>query len=340
MLRPNLPGASRGRIEMGNQATLRNPHRTWQLPRSRAGRTRRVVRLACWGIVIATAGSACAGEPASSSAAKPQVIRNLTYVQRGATVLKADVYLPTGPGPFAGVLMVHGGAWAAGNKAHMARHAHVLTSHDYVVVSIAYRLAPQDRFPAPLDDCRAAIRWMRRNADQYKIDPTRIGAYGYSAGGHLVSLLAVTGDAEGQMNDAPADEKGISTRIQCAVAGGAPCDFEWLPVESQALAYFLGGSRRDKPEVYRNASATTFATPDDAPTFFFHGEQDAIVPRRAATALMERLADAGVRTEMYVVPDAGHMGAFLHAEPPQRAVAFLDSVLKLHDAGKPEPGAR
>lgn len=274
------------------------------------------------------------GRAAESTAeARPQVTRDLTYVRRGEQELKADVYVPEGPGPFAGVLMVHGGAWMSGNKAHMGRHAQVLVRHNYTVVSIAYRLAPKNKFPDQLEDCRDAVRWMRRHGTDYKIDRDRIGAYGYSAGGHLVSLLAVTEDG----SETGADDEKISTRVQCVIAGGAPCDFEWLPQDSNVLAYFLGGSRQARPEVYRDASPTTFASPDDPPTFFFHGEQDTLVPRSAATALMKRLQGAGVRTEMFVVPKAGHIQTFFHAEPPKRAVAFLDSVLKPEATDRTEP---
>jgi acetyl esterase/lipase len=256
------------------------------------------------------------------------VIRDVTYVVRGEQKMLADVYLPRGEGPFPAVLMVHGGGWISGAKWHMARHAQVIAEHGYTVASIQYRLAPLDKFPAQIEDCKEAVRWMRRNAEKYKIDASRIAGYGYSAGGHLVCLLGVT-DASAGLEGLAAEEKDApSTRLQAVVAGGAPCNFEYIPANSNALAFFLGGSRRETPEAYRLASPTSFVSKDDPPVFFFHGADDQLVPRTSPEALKKQLHDLGVRTEMYIVPDKGHITAFLDNQTALEALKFLDDVLK------------
>src|SRR4029079_8442821 len=89
------------------------------------------------------------------------VTNSIPYVQRGETSLLADVYVPKGEGPFPGVLVVHGGAWMAGNKSRMAQTSKLLAEHGYTSVSINYRLAPQYVWPAQIEDCKTAVRWMR-----------------------------------------------------------------------------------------------------------------------------------------------------------------------------------
>ena len=224
--------------------------------------------------------------------------------------------------------MVHGGAWMGGNKRDMRSAAQIVASHGYTVASISYRLAPKDKFPTQVDDCKTAIRWFRSQAGPYKLDPQRVGGYGYSAGGHLVCMLGVTDAQDGFEGKPATNQAELSTRLQAVVAGGAPCDLEQIPLDATWLSYFLGCTRREKPEVYRRASPTTFVTADDPPTFFFHGEADKLVPRENAQALHDRLEKAGVKTEFYTVGQKGHITAFLSQDPVQRAIKFLDQHLK------------
>ena len=255
------------------------------------------------------------------------VHRNVPYIDDGLSKHEADVYVPPGEGPFPAVLMIHGGAWTTGSKGHMLGHARTVVDAGYTVVSINYRLAPKHKFPAQLDDCKAAVRWMRTSAEKYKIDPKLIAAYGYSAGGHLACMLGMTDVDDGlEGSDVPKD--GPKTRVQCVIAGGAPCEFRTLPKDVTALAYWLGGSRAQKPENYKLASPTTFASRDDPPVFFFHGEKDKLVPQISPKALEASLTGHGIDCEFYVVPKKGHIGAFLDRRPSQEAVKFLDRMLK------------
>ncbi len=250
----------------------------------------------------------------------------MTYVERDAP-LKADVFVPAGEGPFPAVLVVHGGAWMAGNKSHMTPTARALAENGYVACAINYRLAPKYPFPAQIEDCKSAIRWMRTNAERYKIDPKRIGGFGYSAGGHLVALLGMTDSQSGlEGSDAPAD--GPSTRIQAVVAGGAPCDFRATPPNSERLSYWLGGSRAEKPQAYELASPSRFITKDDPPTFFYHGETDALVPLRSPQSMQAQLSSVGVASDLFTVPKAGHMDAFRDPAALAAAIDFLDKHLK------------
>lgn len=252
---------------------------------------------------------------------------NLTFVERDGKPLKADVYVPRGEGPFPAIMLVHGGAWAAGSKSNCFWHAKYFAERGYTAVAISYRLAPQAKFPAQIEDCRAALRWMRREADKFKIDPARIGGYGYSAGGHLVSLLA-TAEADA---DWPRDEvakDAPSARLQAVAAGGAPVDFTALPVKSDFLAYFLGGTRAQMPDRYRIASPLTHVTRDDPPFFFFHGENDLLVPKEGIERMSAKLKDAGVESEIQIIGKVEHIGAFLSPRALGLTADFFDRTLK------------
>ena len=251
-----------------------------------------------------------------------KVKTDVVYAKRGNQELKLDAYLPKGKGPFPAVMLVHGGAWRFGGKWQLTHQGLYLARRGYAAFSISYRLAPRDKFPAQVDDCRDALKWIRSNAKTYQVDAARVAGAGYSAGGHLVCLLAVTGQP-------PSKENGnIDTRLQAVIAGGAPCELRNLPKSSPELSYWLGGSRAQKPENYRLASPNAFASKAVPPTFFYNGTIDAVVPFAWTEPYYKTLKKLGVPTEMYRVKDAGHMTAFLHPESFKRACAFIDPYMK------------
>jgi triacylglycerol lipase len=262
-------------------------------------------------------GLLCAFEPTPY-----RVVRNVSYVQRADGQQTADVYLPASEGPVPGVLLVHGGAWMAGNKNHSAWHARRLAEHGFAVVSINYRLAPQNPFPAQLEDCQAALHWMARQSGQYAWKTEKLAAYGYSAGGHLVCLLGMM-----QSQSEGAEQLSPPVRLKAIVAGGAPCDFCDEPLGSERLVFWLGATRQESPQVYRDASPTSFVTPNAPAVFFFHGQHDRVVPLANPTRLFDRLRQQGVPTQMHVVPDAGHVKAYLDPQAFDQAVRFLNRQL-------------
>ena len=250
--------------------------------------------------------------------------------------LKCDIYTPQGEGPFPAILAVHGGGWRQGTKFAMLRHAWKMAQSGYVVVSINYRHAPKHPFPAQIHDCKHAIRWMRSNAEELKIDPERIGAFGYSAGGHLVSLLGTSDKDDGLEGPIEKEFKKFDTRIKAVAAGGAPCEFSWLDKKSQVLSYWLGGSPKQKPKTYQAASPTTFVSADDPAFFFFHGEKDLIVPASSPQALHDLLKKSGVQSEYYTAKGYGHIGTFSDIRWMEQAIVFFDRHLK--ENGEEENG--
>jgi acetyl esterase/lipase len=254
------------------------------------------------------------------------LVPDQVYAQRDSGPLMADLYVPQGDGVFPAMIVIHGGAWATGTKEQLAGVAKALARLGYTTAAISYRLAPQNKFPAQIYDCQAAVRWLRTNAKKYKVDPERIGGYGYSAGGELVALLgALDDDDKVREPGLPADAP--SARLQVVVAGGAPCDFGSLPPDSPRLAFWLGGTPAEKPEAYRDASPINFVTSDDPPMFFFHGENDNLVPKRSPQRMVFRLKEAGVEAEFCEIAGADHMGAVSDRPTVLQALAFVDRHL-------------
>ena len=250
-----------------------------------------------------------------------------TYVTRDSGPLKADMYVPHSDGAHPAVLVVHGGAWSMGTRAQLAGVAKTLAEHGYTAAAISYRLAPKFQFPAQIDDCKAAVRWLRSEAEKWKIDPQRIGGFGYSAGAQLVTLLGTT-DAGDGLEGVADPKQQPSTRLQCVVGGGTPSDFRTLPPNERMLAFWLGGTPAEKPRQYQLASPRAFVTADDPPMFLFHGGSDELVPILSAEAMERSLKTAGIESELYVAKDLGHMAASMDRESLRRAFAFLDKYLK------------
>ncbi len=248
------------------------------------------------------------------------------YVERDSGPMKADVYVPRGEGPFPGVVVIHGGAWYIGTRAQLSGVAKLLAQRGMTAVAISYRLAPQHKFPAQIEDCKAAVRWMREQAEALKIDPQRIGGFGYSAGAQLVTLLGTT-DADDGLEGIADPRHAPSTRLQAVAAGGVPCDFRVLEPDSRRLAFWLGGTRREVGELYRLASPRAFVTSDDPPMFFFHGENDDLVPMLSPEAMCASLKAVGVPAELYVVPKIGHIFAPMDRTALTKSVAFLAKAL-------------
>ena len=254
-----------------------------------------------------------------------EVLRDIPFVERDSETLKADVYLPDAAGPLPGVIAIHGGSWLSGDKSRMIVYCEKLAAAGFTAVSINYRLAPKDQFPAQIEDCKAAVRWMRKNAATYKLDPQRLGGLGYSAGGHLAALLGTTDVSSGLEG---ADTDGTDTRLQCVVAGGAPCDFRAMPADLRRLAYWLGGTRAEKPRAYELASPANFVSKDDPPMLFFHGDADTLVPIQSAQSMIAKLSAVGVPAQLYAIHDAGHIPAFHDAQATVETVKFFETHLK------------
>ena len=249
-------------------------------------------------------------------------IRNdIVYSKVADRELLLDAYLPEKGGPSPAVLVVHGGAWRMGNRKQLRGYAEALAKTGFVCFAIDYRLAPKHKFPAQIEDCRSAVKWIRTNAAQYKVDPRKLGAIGYSAGWHLVSLLGTTGEGPTKKNG------NVDTRLQVVVAGGAPTDFRWFPDKGKWCEFLMGGTLDTVPENFLAASSSAFADKDDPPMFFFNGTEDKLVPLSWTQSCFGALKAAGVKTEFHKIEGAGHMQAAQNREALEKAYGFLKTEL-------------
>ena len=223
--------------------------------------------------------------------------------------LKCDIYQPVSDEPRPIMLAIHGGAWTTGSKFAMLRHARILANRGYVVMSFNYRLAPQHKWPAQIHDYKHAVRWIREHAAKYNADPEHVYAFGYSAGGHLGAMLAATDKDDGLEGESIEPYSKHSSRIDGLIAGGAPTEFSWLDEQSTSLVHWLGDTKANDPDIYANASATTFLTEDDPPMVLFHGTADALVPTSSAEEFVSRCKEAKVNAELQLC-NGGHIVTF------------------------------
>lgn len=272
------------------------------------------------------AGKLAVNKPATKQASQNERTefrfkKGIVYTKPSQVELKLDIYIPRSPGPHPAVLVVHGGAWRSGSRRQLAFYATKLVRAGFCCFAIDYRLAPKHKFPAQIEDCRRAVRWIRTHAAEYDADASRLGAIGYSAGGHLVALLGTTGTA--------GDFSGkVDSRLQCVVAGGAPCEFRFMKDKGRGLAFWLGGTIDQAGQNYHDATPVVFASKDDPPVLFFNGSKDRIVPLQWTMPLYDALKSKGVSVEMHKVDGADHMAAAANGAALDAAVKFLSQHLK------------
>jgi acetyl esterase/lipase len=203
---------------------------------------------------------------------------------------------------------------------------------DYVGVSVNYRLSGEATWPAQIHDCKAAIRWVRANADKYGIDPERIGVWGSSAGGHLVNMLGTSGDVVALEGDG--GTAGLSSRVTCVVAFCGPANLARAEkfqggARPSAVDLLLGGPAEENQDKARQASPVTYASSDDPPFLLVHGTADKTVPFAQAETMYERLKAEGVDVQLVRIIGGGHgIGG---PEVEARVRAFLDKHLRGQD---------
>jgi acetyl esterase/lipase len=266
-------------------------------------------------------------------AADPTVTTSydVPFTTAGGVELRIDIAQPAmGEGPFPAVLVIHGGAWNEGGREENHRTLLELARRGYVAASPQYRFCPKDTFPAQLLDMKAAVRFLRSNAKSLKVDPARIAAMGFSAGGHLALLLGTTGPAEGF--DGPESRGVPSARVEAVVDFYGPVDLTAANFSDTAKGYvacLTGAPAAEKPELAAKASPITYVGAGDAPVLVFHGAKDELVPPSQAFALMEKLSAAGVSGRVEFVLGAGHgLSGADWDRAWKEAVDFLDASLK------------
>lgn len=270
---------------------------------------------------------------------KPDVEENITYGKAGDIELKLDLARPEGDGPFPAIVFIHGGGWHIGDRHGYRFQIEEAARRGYVAVTVSYRLMNFDlskketttaapHFPAQIHDVKAAVRWLRANADKYHVDPQRIGVTGQSAGGHLSLMVGLT-DVESKLegNNGNADQ---SSRVQAVVNVFGPTDMEGC-YNTSSVAWifrlFMGGTPDEVAETYRSASPLTHVSSDDPPTLTLQGAKDRLVPLAQAETLDDKMKSVGADHKLVVYEDQGH--GFRGADR-QRAVNEMWSFFEKH----------
>lgn len=231
---------------------------------------------------------------------------NLVYGKGNGRDLKLDLYLPEGEGPFPAVLTVHGGGWTGGAKEAFRSMAQQLAARGFVAATVEYRLATESPFPGAVEDCKAAVRWMRANAETYRIDPDRVGAVGGSAGGHLVGMVATTANPPQFEGDGGNPDQ--NSALQAAVLMGAGVDQATRaeeakkPIKNQLI--FFEGPYSEKKEIYVSASPITHLSKNTPPLLFIEGEFDS--PGNRYIEMRKKLDALEVPNRLVVVQGGKH----------------------------------
>ncbi|MDA1092175.1 MAG: alpha/beta hydrolase [Acidobacteria bacterium] len=281
---------------------------------------------------LALFAALAAGAPAAAQSTDPatrfvevsdayQLIPDITYLRAGGVDLKLDLYQARGDGPTPTLIYFHGGGWTNGSKESSALTFLPYLEMGWSVVNVEYRLADVAHAPAAVEDCRCALRWVYRNAEQYNFDLDRIVVTGNSAGGHLALTTGlVTADA-GLDRQCPGDRNrswstGTTSMAELKVAA----IINWYgitdvvglmkgpPGSSGNFTEAWLGSRTDRAEVAARVSPLTYVRPGIPPVLTIHGAADPIVPYDHAVQLHRALEGARVPNELITIDGGGHGG--------------------------------
>ena len=265
---------------------------------------------------------------------------DITYASIEGRDLRLDVYVPqrSTDRPIPAVVWIHGGGWRGGSKNNIGRPQSIL-QHGYGLISVGYRLSGEAIFPAAIADVKAAMRWVRANASRFGFDPDRLGAWGSSAGGHLVALLGTAHDVE-EWDRIHEENPGISSRPDAVCNWFGPTDFLRMNdfpgrIDHDAAgspeSMFIGGPIQDYPEKAQRANPIRYVTSDDPPILHMHGERDQSVPYNQSELLHAALQNAGVDTTLYKVKAADHGFRGMEGDTAeslgQRVADFFDRTL-------------
>lgn len=233
------------------------------------------------------------------------------------------------------ILLVHGGGWVGGSRTDYRFMQYALAQQQFVTVSVDYRLSPDSVFPAQIEDAKCAVRWLRENAHQYRMNTRKVVAMGASAGAYLVALLGTT---QGMPQfEGSGGHVNQSSSIDAMVLHGGPYNLGPLaremsahptadsPASLKAVSMLLGGNTDPSSKVYIDASPATYVSPKSVPTLLLHGQNDMVVPNSEAVRFATLLRSKGIHSDVLIMDGAGH-GDF--GSNPGPVIAKLLSFIK------------
>jgi acetyl esterase len=232
------------------------------------------------------------------------IIKDVVYASPGGHALRLDIYMPTHRSSLLpGVLLLHGGGFVVGDKTWVAWEAKITAMTGMVTFSANYRLAPEYPFPAAVQDAQAAVAWIRQHAGDYGVDPTRIGAMGFSAGGEIAGELAASGTGpldQGSRVAAAVSWSGLLNLRSLALFGSA--------VDKSIVANYLQCGPNPEstcPDKVAAASPTSLVDPSDSPMHLGNA-LDEYIPYTQATMMAKKLTENGIFEETLLVPGSCH----------------------------------
>jgi acetyl esterase/lipase len=253
------------------------------------------------------------------------VWKDIEYANVKGHSLKLDIYIPEkGSRPLPLVVYIHGGGWMAGDKTEGL--ANSVLQHGFALACVEYRFSQVTIFPAQIEDCKAAVRWLRAHASDYGYNPDKIGAWGDSAGGHLVSMLGVTSKHPELEGDEGNPE--VSSQVQAVCDFYGPSNLLLMDprIADSAVPKLLGGPIDQNQEKARKASPLFYVTSDACPFLIVHGDKDPIVPIQQSIDLNDTLQKAGVESTLYIVKGGGH--GFGDPNAYESVIKFFTHYLK------------
>jgi len=291
--------------------------------------------------------------PGGGAGGPPKIITatltDIAYASASATQT-LDLYIPEGAGPFPVVVNIHPGGFFTGDKGMVpGTPGKVLLNAGYAIASINYRLSSEAKFPAAVQDAKAAVRFLRANAAKYNLDPDKIAAFGQSAGGNLASMLGTSGDVA-EFDDPSLGNAGISSRVQAVIDWFGPNDFSVMDAQAKAQgcaasdqahsaadspeSQYLGAAVPTVPELVKKANPMTYITRDDPPFLVQKGDQDCTIAIENTKMLADALSAAGLDVHYDLLKGVGHGDGFGSTTPvfesegnSQALVDFLNAKL-------------
>lgn len=245
-----------------------------------------------------------------------------------------DIYLPpNAKGKIPLVIFIHGGGWLGNDKyadiGYMKKTVAEIVSSGFALASIDYRFATQAIFPAQIQDCNRAISFLYDNADKYGLDENRFAVMGFSAGGHLASLVGLSKNNNVQSFFMPNTNKSFSFKAVVDFYGPAELIlFPGANDEKSPEALLIGATPLSRPDLAKAASPVTYVDKNDPPFLIIHGEKDDLVSPKQSYLLSAWLTVAGVQNELIIVKDAPHFGTMFDADAVRgKVISFLKSNL-------------
>lgn len=244
------------------------------------------------------------------------IVPDISYREGGSKAWKLDLVMPKEKGdkPRPGIVFVHGGGWSSGDKRAgiFLQGAISYAQKGYVCITVNYRLVGEAPFPACIHDVKNAVRWFRANAEKYNLDPDRLGAFGNSAGAHLVCMLGLVKKDAGLEGDGPYQDQ--SSLVQAVCAAATPTDFLLFGSGTEQRARpggrFAGMSAKEIEELARKSSPISHVRKDAPPMLLFQGTKDNTVNVKHSDTFVEALKKAGAKDVTYHRIDGAGHGVF------------------------------